>query len=37
VDLAKSLTLASTILSALAFVQRQEFNPLGLVRLLAGI
>jgi flagellin-like hook-associated protein FlgL len=35
--LAKSQTLASTTLSALAIMQQQRFNPLGLVQLLAGI
>jgi flagellin-like hook-associated protein FlgL len=35
--LAKSQTLASTTLSALAIMQQQQFSALGLVRLLAGI
>lgn len=35
--LAKNQTLAATTLSALAIMQQQKFNPLGLVQLLAGI
>ncbi|MCA9123102.1 MAG: hypothetical protein H6822_19995 [Planctomycetaceae bacterium] len=35
--LAKSQTLASSTLSALAIVQQQRFNTLGLLQLLAGI
>jgi flagellin-like hook-associated protein FlgL len=35
--LAKNQTLASSTLSALAIVQQQQFNVLGLVQLLAGI
>ncbi len=35
--LAKNQTLASNALSALAMVQQQRFNTLGLLRLLAGI
>jgi hypothetical protein len=35
--LAKNQTLASTTISALSILQRQQFNTLGLVQLLAGI
>ncbi|MBC8353787.1 MAG: hypothetical protein H8E66_17445 [Planctomycetes bacterium] len=35
--LAKNQTLASSTLSALAIIQQQRFNSLGLVQLLAGI
>lgn len=36
-SLARNQTLASSTISALAIVQQQRFNPLGLVQLLAGI
>lgn len=36
-SLAKNQTLASTTISALSIVQQQQFNTLGLVKLLAGI
>ncbi len=35
--LAKAQTIASSTISALAVVQQQRFNTLGLLRLLAGI